>query len=212
MVRTRLPPSRYAVDRLESPDRMKMSGSRELPAPQAEVWRKLNDVDVLKRCIPGCESLERTGENDLKAVVAVKIGPVAARFQGNVTLSNLDPPNAYRISGSGSGGVAGSASGGANVRLKSNGAATELSYDVDANVAGKIAQLGGRLIDATAVSLANQFFDRFAAEFAATSEAEGGSAAPQSKPAGTPTGAGGLAWLWWIVAAAALLALILAVT
>ncbi len=190
-----------------------MSGSRELSAPQAEVWRKLNDVEVLKRCIPGCESLEKTGENDLKATVAVKIGPVSARFNGNVTLGDLDPPNGYRISGSGSGGVAGSATGGANVRLKPSGAGTELSYDVDANVSGKIAQLGGRLIDATAANLANQFFDRFAAEFAPVATADAGVEAAARPSAGQSSASGGsLAWLWWIVAAAALVAVILAVT
>ncbi len=192
---------------------MKMSGSRELSAPQAEVWRKLNDVEVLKRCIPGCESLEKTGENDLKATVGVKIGPVSARFNGKVTLSDLDPPNTYRISGSGSGGVAGSGTGGANVRLTPSGAGTELSYDVDANVSGKIAQLGGRLIDATAASLANQFFDRFAAEFAPAATAETGTIAETEPSTGQSSASGGgLAWLWWIVAVAALVALILAVT
>lgn len=188
---------------------MKMSGTREIAAPQAEVWQKLNDVEVLKRCIPGCESLERSGENDLKATVAVKIGPVSARFNGAVTLSDLDPPNGYRISGSGSGGVAGSAKGGANVRLKTSGSGTELGYDVDADVSGKIAQLGGRLIDATAASLANQFFDRFANEFAATEPTVEATAAA---PARTTTASGGLTWLWWLVAAAAIVAVILAVT
>jgi carbon monoxide dehydrogenase subunit G len=191
---------------------MKMSGSRELPAPQADVWRKLNDVDVLKRCIPGCESLEKTGENDLKATVALKIGPISARFQGNVTLSDLDPPNAYRISGSGNGGVAGSGNGGANVRLRPSGTGTELSYDVDANVSGKIAQLGGRLIDATAASLANQFFDRFAAEFATPTSTTGANGAAPPREAGPATGGRGLAWLWWVIAAAAIVALLLAVT
>lgn len=188
---------------------MKMSGTRELAAPQAEVWQKLNDVDVLKRCIPGCESLERTGANDLKATVAVKIGPVSARFNGAVTLSDLDPPNGYRISGSGSGGVAGSAKGGANVRLKPLGTGTELSYEADADVSGKIAQLGGRLIDATASSLANQFFDRFANEFAAPESAE--DAAAQASTRG-PAAGSSQAWLWWAIAVAAVVALILAVT
>lgn len=205
--------SSRALARLESLRLMKMSGSRELPAPQAEVWRKLNDVEVLKRCIPGCESLEKTGENDLKATVAVKVGPVAARFNGNVTLSDLDPPNSYRISGSGNGGVAGSGNGGANVRLKPSGTGTELTYDVDANVSGKIAQLGGRLIDATAASLANQFFDRFAAEFAPVATAEEGVPVSARPAAGqTSSSGGGLAWIWWAVAAVALVALILAVT
>lgn len=191
---------------------MKMSGTREIAAPQSEVWQKLNDVEVLKRCIPGCETLERSGENDLKATVAVKIGPVSARFNGAVTLSDLDPPNGYRISGSGSGGVAGSAKGGANVRLKPAGAGTELSYDVDADVSGKIAQLGGRLIDATAGSLANQFFDRFANEFAAPTPVTDATAASPARAAPAVGSLSGLTWLWWGIAAAALVALILAVT
>lgn len=193
---------------------MKMSGTREIAAPQAEVWQKLNDVEVLKRCIPGCESLERSGESDLKATVAVKIGPVSARFNGAVTLSDLDPPNGYRISGSGSGGVAGSAKGGANVRLKpaSTGSGTELTYDVDADVSGKIAQLGGRLIDATAASLANQFFDRFTSEFAAPVEVAEATGAAQAAKRSAPAQSASLTWLWWLIAAAAVAALILAVT
>lgn len=145
---------------------MKMSGSRQIAAPQSEVWAKLNDIDVLKRCIPGCESLERTAENDLKSTVAVKIGPMSVRFSGAVTLSELDPPTSYRISGKGQGGAAGFASGGANVKLEPKDGGTLLTYDVDATVGGKIAQLGARLIDASAAQLANQFFDRFAAEMA----------------------------------------------
>ena len=161
---------------------MKMSGSRQIAAPQAEVWAKLNDVDVLKRCIPGCESLEKSGENDLKSTVAVKIGPMSVRFNGAVTLADLVPPTSYRISGKGQGGPAGFASGGANVNLEAKDGGTLLSYDVDATVGGKIAQLGARLIDASAAHLANQFFDRFAAEMtpAATAAAE---VAPSPSPA-----------------------------
>ena len=143
---------------------MKMSGSRQIDAPQADVWAKLNDVNVLRRCIPGCESLEKVGDNDLKSTVALKIGPMSVRFSGAVTLSDLNPPTSYRISGKGQGGAAGFASGGANVKLEPKDGGTLLSYDVDATVGGKIAQLGARLIDATAANLANQFFDRFAAE------------------------------------------------
>jgi len=143
---------------------MKMNGTRLLPAPQQQVWEKLNDVETLKRCIPGCQTLEQVGDNQLKATVGLKIGPVSAKFNGQVELSDMNPPESYRISGSGKGGPAGSASGGANIRLEPAEGGTLLTYDVDAKVAGKIAQLGARLIDGTAASLAEKFFDNFAAE------------------------------------------------
>ncbi len=143
---------------------MKMSGSHVLPAPREEVWAKLNDPAVLQRCIPGCQSLERVADDKLAAVVNVKIGPMNTKFNGEVELKDLNPPESYRIEGSGSGGQAGSASGGANVRLAENGGETQLSYDVDARVSGKIAQLGNRLIDATARSMAEKFFANFANE------------------------------------------------
>jgi uncharacterized protein len=143
---------------------MKLSGSRQLNAAQAEVWAKLNDVDVLARCIPGCEKLERLSETELKALVGLKIGPMNTKFTGDVTLSDMVPPHSYRISGSGKGGPAGMASGGANVKLAANDGGTLLTYDVDANVSGKIAQLGQRLIDATAAQLAEKFFTNFATE------------------------------------------------
>ena len=143
---------------------MKLSGNRQLNAPQAEVWAKLNDVDVLARCIPGCEKLERVSDNELKALVGLKIGPMSTKFTGDVTLSDMQPPTSYRISGTGKGGPAGMASGGANVKLEAKDGGTLLTYDVDANVSGKIAQLGQRLIDATAAQLAEKFFTNFAAE------------------------------------------------
>lgn len=141
-----------------------MSGTRLLPAPQQQVWEKLNDVETLKRCIPGCQMLEQVDDNKLKATVGLKIGPVNAKFNGEVELSDINPPEGYRIAGSGKGGPAGSASGGADVRLEPADGGTLLTYDVDAKVAGKIAQLGARLIDGTAASLAEKFFDNFAAE------------------------------------------------
>jgi hypothetical protein len=185
---------------------MKMSGTRQLAAAQREVWARLNDIETLKRCIPGCESLEKTGENDLKATVAMRIGPISARFSGDVQLSELNPPSSYRISGKGSGGPAGHASGGANVKLEPKDGGTLLSYDVDANVGGKIAQLGGRLIDATAATLAEQFFDRFAAEVAPAGKAaaEAGAA---TTPATRAAGGASARWLWWLIAAVAGLAL-----
>jgi uncharacterized protein len=139
-----------------------MTGEVDLPAPQEVVWARLNDPEVLKACIPGCQSLERTSENELEAVAKVKIGPVSATFKGKVTLSDIDPPNGYTISGEGQGGIAGFAKGGAKVRLAPNGEGTRMTYDVDAQVGGKIAQLGARLIDGVAKRLADQFFASFA--------------------------------------------------
>ena len=142
---------------------MDMTGERRIPAPRQKVWDALNDLAVLKACIPGCESLERTGDTDLKATASVKIGPIAARFTGKVQLVDLDPPNSYRIQGEGAGGVAGFAKGGADVRLVDDGVGTLLTYDVKAQVGGKIEQLGARLIDATSKQMAAMFFDRFTA-------------------------------------------------
>ena len=142
---------------------MDMTGERRIPAPRQKVWDALNDPAVLKACIPGCESLEKIGDTDLKATASVKIGPIAARFTGKVQLVDLDPPNSYRIQGEGAGGVAGFAKGGADVRLVDDGAGTLLTYDVKAQVGGKIAQLGARLIDATSKQMADMFFDRFTA-------------------------------------------------
>jgi hypothetical protein len=142
---------------------MKMTGEVTLPADRQTVWEKLNDPEVLKLCIPGCQSLEKTADGGFAATAKIKVGPVSASFKGSVTLSDLDPPNSYRISGQGEGGVAGFAKGGANVRLTdAPGGGTILSYDVEANVGGKLAQLGGRLIDGVAKKMADQFFTNFA--------------------------------------------------
>ena len=140
-----------------------MSGEVVLPADKATVWTRLNDAETLKASIPGCESLDKLSDTELQAVAKVKIGPVSARFKGKVNLTDLDPPNSYRISGQGDGGIAGFAKGGANVKLTdSDGGGTTLHYDVDAQIGGKIAQLGGRLIDSTAKKLADEFFANFA--------------------------------------------------
>ena len=143
---------------------MKMSGTRQMQAPQAEVWEKLNDVDVLKRCIPGCEvpGESRRQRSEIDGRGQDRADERALQRRRHIVGSRS--PNSYRISGKGQGGAAGFASGGANVKLESKDGGTLLTYDVDATVGGKIAQLGARLIDATAASLANQFFDRFAAE------------------------------------------------
>jgi hypothetical protein len=142
---------------------MTMKGEVALPADRATVWAKLNDPEVLKQCIPGCQELEKTADNAFKAIAKIKVGPVSATFKGNVELSDIDPPNGYTISGQGEGGVAGFAKGGAKVAL-TDGAegGTVLTYDVEANVGGKIAQLGGRLIDGVAKKNADAFFAKFA--------------------------------------------------
>jgi hypothetical protein len=149
---------------------MDMTGERRIPAPRQTVWEALNNPEVLKISIPGCESLEKDGDQ-MKATASIKVGPISARFSGKVQLTDIDPPNGYRISGEGQGGVAGFAKGGANVALTDDGADTLLSYQVNAQVGGKLAQLGGRLIDATAKQMADAFFDRFSAQVRAMSPA-----------------------------------------
>ena len=141
---------------------MTMNGEYQLPAPQQTVWEKLNDPEVLKACIPGCESLEKTSDTGFKAVATIKIGPVKATFKGAVTLSDIDPPNGYKISGQGEGGVAGFAKGGATVKLAPKDGGTLLTHDVEAQIGGKLAQLGQRLINGTAKKLADEFFSNFA--------------------------------------------------
>jgi carbon monoxide dehydrogenase subunit G len=141
---------------------MTMSGEVQLPASREAVWEKLNDPAVLKACIPGCEELERTEDGGFRAVAKMKVGPVSARFKGKVMLSDLDPPNGYRISGEGEGGVAGFAKGGATVSLTEKDGGTLLSYNVEAQIGGKLAQLGQRLVNGSAKKLADEFFSNFA--------------------------------------------------
>jgi uncharacterized protein len=141
---------------------MVIEGEERIEAPVDKVWAALNDPEVLKACIPGCESLEKKSDTELEAVVTLKIGPIKARFNGEVRLENLNPPQSYTITGEGKGGVAGFAKGGADVRLTEDGPdATILSYEAKADVGGKIAQLGSRLIASTSKKLAGQFFSEF---------------------------------------------------
>ncbi len=146
---------------------MDMSGEYRIPAPRETVWQALNDPDILKAAIPGCQTLEKTSETEMTAKVVSKIGPVKATFKGSVTLSELDPPNGYHIAGEGKGGVAGFAKGGADVRLAEDGDETVLTYQAKAQVGGKLAQLGSRLLDSTAKKMANDFFANFTAHFSA---------------------------------------------
>lgn len=140
---------------------MTMTGEIQLAAPKEVVWEKLNDPDVLKACIPGCEELEKTDDQGFRAAAKMKVGPVSARFRGKVILSDLDPPNGYKISGEGEGGVAGFAKGSAKVDLRESDGGTLLGYRVDAQIGGKLAQLGQRLINGTAKKLADEFFANF---------------------------------------------------
>lgn len=142
---------------------MTMSGEQQLTATRDKVWAALNNPEVLKACIPGCETLDVTGENEFSAVATNKIGPVKARFKGKVRLTDLDPPNGYKISGEGDGGIAGFAKGGATVSLSDKDGGTLLTYNVEAQIGGKLAQLGQRLVNGAAKKLADDFFAKFAA-------------------------------------------------
>jgi carbon monoxide dehydrogenase subunit G len=142
---------------------MTMTGQVLLPADRATVWAALNDPAVLKQSIPGCQELDKTSDTEFTATAKVAVGPVKATFKGKVNLTDIDPPNGYRISGEGQGGVAGFAKGGATVSLADGeGGGTQLSYDVEAHVGGKLAQLGGRLINGVAKKYADEFFTNFA--------------------------------------------------
>jgi carbon monoxide dehydrogenase subunit G len=139
-----------------------MSGEVQLPATREAVWTKLNDPVVLKSCVPGCEQLDKVSETEFQAVASIKVGPVKARWKGKVRLSDLDPPNGYKISGEGEGGVAGFAKGGATVALADKDGGTLLTYNVEAQIGGKLAQLGQRLINGAAKKTADDFFANFA--------------------------------------------------
>jgi uncharacterized protein len=148
-----------------------IEGEERIEAPVGKVWEALNDPDTLKSSIPGCESLEKKSDTELEAVVTLKIGPIKARFNGEVRLENLDPPHSYTIVGEGKGGIAGFAKGGADVTLKEDGPDTTiLSYAAKADVGGKIAQLGSRLIQSTSKKLAGQFFSEFNKQVSGESE------------------------------------------
>jgi len=155
---------------------MDMTGQQTIPAPRETVWEALNDPEVLKQCIPGCEEIEKTSDTGFTAKVSAKVGPVKAKFSGAVELQDLNPPISYTIAGEGKGGAAGFAKGGAKVELEEaeGGAATVLKYEVNASVGGKLAQIGGRLIDSTAKKYANDFFETFTK---IASERAGGAAA-----------------------------------
>jgi len=157
---------------------MDMSGSQRIAAARETVWKALNDPDILRQCIPGCEEVQKVSDTELTAKVVAKVGPVSAKFSGKVTLSDLDPPNGYTITGEGSGGAAGFGKGSAKVTLEPDGDATVLNYTAHAQVGGKLAQIGSRLVDATARKMADEFFTRFTAVVGGPEPAPAESAAP----------------------------------
>jgi len=140
---------------------MEMTGEQLIPASQLDTWNALNDPEILQVCVPGCESIEKTGENEYQVLMVARVGPVSAKFKGKLALSDLDPPNAYSIAFEGQGGAAGFGKGGAQVRLAPEGDGTRLTYTVKASVGGKLAQIGSRLVDAAARKIANDFFQAF---------------------------------------------------
>ena len=188
---------------------MQMSGEYRIEASRDAVWAALNDPEVLKQAIPGCQEIDKTSDTEFAAKVKIKLGPVSAKFTGNVTLTDLDPPNGYTISGSGKGGPAGFAKGGAKVRLEADGAATILHYEVDAQVGGKLAQIGSRLIDATAKKMAGDFFARFAEVVGGPTPEE--TAAPAAEAAPAPTLAAGVRPLFWVLGLIAVVVILLAI-
>jgi carbon monoxide dehydrogenase subunit G len=164
---------------------MEITQTRVVPASPERVWEALVDPEVLKSCIPGCETFERTGENAYRATVAAKVGPVAARFTGKLDLADVVAPTGYTLKFEGQGGAAGFANGTARVSLApSDGGQTALTYAVKAQVGGKLAQIGNRLVDAAAAKLADDFFARFAEALAPKVEAEIATAAPAALPQG----------------------------
>ena len=177
---------------------MEMTGEQLIPVAQAEVWRALNDPEVLKACIAGCESIERISDTEYRVAMVAAVGPVKARFNGKLLLSDLNPPNSYSLSFEGSGGAAGFGKGGAQVSLKTEGAGTRLSYTAKASVGGKLAQVGSRLIDGVARKMADDFFTAFNERLAG----------PAAKPAQAAPAKRGIHPAWW-VAGALLVALLI---
>jgi carbon monoxide dehydrogenase subunit G len=197
---------------------MEMQGSRHLAVTQQQAWEALNDPEVLKTCIPGCDKVEATGENQYAIGMAVRIGPVAARFNGKILLSDVQPPQSYTISFEGQGGPAGFGKGSAKVNLAPAAEGTDLSYTAQAQVGGKIAQVGQRLVDGVARSMAEDFFKRFDEEMqrrypapVAAPAADSAAGAPTGNPLRAEPGKRFPWWAWAIFAAVVLLAVLLLV-
>lgn len=170
---------------------MEMSGEQLIPASQQDTWEALNDPEVLKACVPGCETIERVADNEYQVAMVARVGPVSAKFKGKLTLSDINPPASYAIAFEGQGGAAGFAKGGAKVRLSPEDGQTRLAYDAKANVGGKLAQIGSRLVDAAAKKVADEFFRNFNRRMSGPSEDDegGGDAAGGGHDAPGGTGA-----------------------
>lgn len=179
---------------------MEMTGEQLIPVPQAEVWRGLNDPEVLKACIAGCESIEKVSDTEFRVAITAAVGPVKAKFAGKLRLADLNPPTSYSLSFEGSGGAAGFGKGGAKVMLKPEGGGTRLTYTANASVGGKLAQVGSRLIDGVAKKMADDFFTAFNAKLAGPAAKPAAAAAPAFWRRVHPA--------WW-VAAALLIALLI---
>lgn len=182
---------------------MELKGQRHLASGRPATWRALNDPEVLRACIPGCESVERTGDNEFRVVVAAALGPVKARFQGRILIEDIVEPASYTIRFEGQGGAAGFAKGAARVTLDEEGTGTLLGYTVEAQVGGRLAQVGNRLIDAAALKLADDFFAAFEKQVGGAAPAPAGEA-----PAAPPPSTRGRAWIYGLIAAAAILLLV----
>jgi carbon monoxide dehydrogenase subunit G len=189
---------------------MELTGQERIAAPRAQVWQALNDPEILKACIPGCESIELTSPTEMQARITLRLGPIKASFSGQVTLSNVDPPNGYTISGEGSGGSAGGARGSADVRLAEDGDGSVLTYRITSQVTGKIAQLGARLVDSAAQKLAGDFFAAFNNSFQPTVAA--GSPSLSATPALNDIAKQrATSWRWFLGLAAGTSALLVAI-
>lgn len=180
---------------------MNLTGRYEIPAPRARVWQALNDPAILKTAIPGCSELQRTDDHGFKAMVTAKVGPISATFQGEVVLSELDPPNSYVISGRGQGGVAGFAKGSARIQLSDGEIGTVLDYVADVDVGGKLATVGSRLIQGVAKKNADEFFTSFVAAIGSPGETSAAQPALEPEPLPAPS----RLWLWALACGAAVI-------
>lgn len=169
---------------------MDITGEFRIPAPRQKVWEALNDPEVLRQCIPGCESLEKQGDNDFTARIQAAVGPVKSKFDTSITLTNLNPPQSYTISGQAKSGAAGFAKGGADVALEEDGAETVLRYSARVQAGGKLAQVGSRLMDSTARKLSDQFFRKFSSTVAGAGEQARTEAPAPAPSAARPTKTG----------------------
>jgi len=161
---------------------MEMTGEQLVPASQQDTWNALMDPEVLKACVPGCEAIERLGDNAFQVLMVARVGPVSAKFKGKLTLTEVKPPNSYSMAFEGQGGAAGFAKGGAQVRLLAEKDHTKLAYDVKANVGGKLAQIGSRLVDAAARKVADDFFRNFNEQLSAPHKKEAAHDEHHSEP------------------------------